>query len=165
MNAFAWLNNLMEWFARWVPRLALVRATHVGVLFGRGGRVTELPPGLWWYWPITSELQQVATTERTIITCAQLVDDRLIAFVLVWRVLEPAVVLRRYRKVDGRLENEARTRVFEHRGDMPAALSDVRSTFTGHLEIISLAASSDGAGFALKQFDDYGLHERQEPSA
>ena len=131
----------MLWVARWVPRLVRIRATHVGVLFGRSGRVTELQPGLWWYWPIVSERE--GGLHRAVDHHVRPARGRPADRCRDPRVLEPAGMLKQYRKIEGRLENEARTRVLQHGGDMAAALADVRATFAGHLEIASLSTAPE----------------------
>lgn len=70
-TALAWLNDLMQWLGRWVPRLVLVPPTHAPVFFGPGGRVTGRSPGLVVYWPITHQLVQVPMTTQSIEPGAQ----------------------------------------------------------------------------------------------
>jgi hypothetical protein len=70
--ALTWLNDLMQWLGRWVPRLVLIHQTHRGVQFGPGGSVRQVGPGLIVYWPITHEVVQVATTLQSIQLCGQM---------------------------------------------------------------------------------------------
>ena len=154
MNAFAWLNDLMKWIARWFPRLTLIRATHRGVLFGRAGRVRELEPGLWCYWPIVSELLQVDMTERSSLLSAQVIGERLIAVAVVWRVVAAQRVGRKFRKVEARVENATRISVASNAGDMGLVHSELTLEFSELVEFIDIAAASDGPGFALKKFGD-----------
>ena len=88
MTGLAWLNDLMVWLARWIPRLTLIRATHAGVLFGPGGRVRLIPPQLFCYWPITHELQLVAVRERSLEIAAQLHHGDAISMIVGWRVVD-----------------------------------------------------------------------------
>lgn len=92
--AFAWLNDLMTWLGRWVPRIVLVRASHVGVRFGRGGAMVPLRPGLHIYWPIFMEVQLVSMAIRTIETSAQVNDGQLVSAVVVYRIVDAVRVLR-----------------------------------------------------------------------
>lgn len=71
MTALAWLNDLVQWFARWVPRLVLIEPTHLGVLFGPRGGARAAGPGLVFYWPITHALVQVAVTTQSTQLTAQ----------------------------------------------------------------------------------------------
>jgi hypothetical protein len=45
-SGFAWLNELMVWLGRWVPRLLLIKRGHCGVKFGPGGSLEQLDAGL-----------------------------------------------------------------------------------------------------------------------
>jgi len=55
-TAFAWIGQLMEWLATWIPRIAHVDARCRGVRFvgGREGRLVK--PGITVYWPIVTNL-------------------------------------------------------------------------------------------------------------
>jgi hypothetical protein len=70
-NAFAWLDQLMTWLGKWVPRLVLIPPTHKGVRFGPRGGVRELAAGLVVYWPITHSLLQVPVTTQSFQLCTQ----------------------------------------------------------------------------------------------
>lgn len=67
MNAaLTWLNDLIQWLGRWVPRLVLIHATHRGVRFGPRGGAIAVGPGLVCYWPMTHDLIQVPITTQSI---------------------------------------------------------------------------------------------------
>jgi hypothetical protein len=70
--ALAWINDLVQWLGRWIPRLVLIHATHRGVKFGPRGRTTAVGPGLVCYWPITHDLLQVPVTMQSIHLCGQM---------------------------------------------------------------------------------------------
>ena len=160
MNAFAWLNNLMEWFGRLFPRLVLIRATHRGVLFKPRGRVRELCPGLWWYWPITSELQKISMQERATLTSAQVVGHcRLVAVTVVWRVKDAKAVATRYRQFEARVTNEARVQVNRKGVDMRAVAQAMAEIFADEVEILDVGPASDGFGIGLKNFDDTAVRD------
>lgn len=72
MGALAWLNDLIQWLGRWIPRLELIHPTHRGVRFGPSGRAVEVGPGLVFYWPMTHDLVQVAVTAQSIQLCGQI---------------------------------------------------------------------------------------------
>ena len=158
MNSFAWLNDLMKWIARWFPRLKLIRATHRGVLFGRTGRVRELYPGLWCYWPIVSELQLVEMTERSSLLSAQVVGTELVGVAVVWRVLDAIEVVKKFRQVECRVENATRIHVAETT-DMTVVKAALVDDFQSLIEIIDVRTASKGPGFALKQFTDYATRD------
>lgn len=92
-TGFSWLNDLMVWLAKWVPRIVLVKAGEVGLLFMRGGRTAVCAPGLHTYWPITSDLQVVSAKRRTIEMSGQVHDREVIALVIVFRVASAVAIL------------------------------------------------------------------------
>lgn len=55
MEAFSWIGDLIGWIVDWIPRVEICRATHRGVKFVRGKHVKEINPGLYVYWPMTTE--------------------------------------------------------------------------------------------------------------
>lgn len=65
-NALAWLNDLVQWLGRWIPRFVLIHPTHLGVRFGPKGGSVAVGPGLVFYWPITHDLIQVPITAQSI---------------------------------------------------------------------------------------------------
>lgn len=107
MNAFDWLNDLMRWVGQLVPRLLLVKATECGVLFMRAGKTRLLPPGLWVYWPLISQVQVTPTTQRTIEICAQLVGEETISTAIFWRVYDPVAALTLLTDITGNLDDYA----------------------------------------------------------
>lgn len=62
----SWISDLVAWLVQWVPRWALCRRNHRGVKFrgsflrrkrGRPGcEVIPIEPGLFWWWPATTEV-------------------------------------------------------------------------------------------------------------
>ena len=86
--SFQWLNQLMEWFGKWIPRLVLIDATHVGVKFGLRGSVSTMLPGLYCYWPITTNVRQVSTRCRTIELATQLHGGEVVSLVIAFRIAD-----------------------------------------------------------------------------
>ena len=159
MSAFAWLNDLMQWVARWVPRVRLIRETHRGILFQRAGRTLQIEPGLCWHWPLVSELEQVSMLERSSLTSAQLVGCRLVALVIVYRVTDALACALRYRQINSRIENEAKIAATRTDANAERIKEHLVQTFGDVVEVIDVCASSDGEGFALKQFGDWADFE------
>lgn len=60
-----WLNDIVRGLLAFVPRPILVRKTHGAVLFRRS-QAKRLTPGLWWYWPIWSQVVTVCVVRQTI---------------------------------------------------------------------------------------------------
>ena len=64
--AFAWLNQLIQTFYRFIPHLLIVRATHGGVKWVGGSKVVALEPGLHVYWPLTTDVEVIVTARQTL---------------------------------------------------------------------------------------------------
>jgi regulator of protease activity HflC (stomatin/prohibitin superfamily) len=54
-----------------VPRLGICRTTHGGVKFRRGSVISEIRPGLFWWWPLVTEVEVIATARQTLNLPAQ----------------------------------------------------------------------------------------------
>jgi len=50
----------------WIPRLGLCRATHGGVKFIRGAKVKRIYPGLYFWWPLITEVEVIPTARQSI---------------------------------------------------------------------------------------------------
>lgn len=74
-----WLNDLVNWFGRWVPRLTLVPPTHHGVLFGPSGLARLAGSGLILYWPMTHQLLMVPVTVQSVELCARILPLDMVA--------------------------------------------------------------------------------------
>lgn len=64
-NAFSWVQQTWEFLVSLFPHLGLMRANHGGVKFCRGGRVREIRAGLYWWWPLVTEVQEIPTRRQT----------------------------------------------------------------------------------------------------
>lgn len=95
----------MTWLARWVPRLTLIRATHAGVLFGPGGTVRLIPSKLFWYWPITHELQLVAMRQRSLELAAQLHNGEIVVIIVGWVVADAVAAATKLADVEAYLDD------------------------------------------------------------
>ena len=163
MSAFTWLNDLMLWVAKWIPRLILVRVTHRGILFQRAGKVTNLPPGLWWYWPIVTEYVDISILERSSVTSAQFIDNEVIVVTIIWRVVDAESAVTRWRNLEGRIENESRMAVVKYSANMEEVTKQLKQCFEPYIEIIQCEITSKGKAFALKQFSDWASHDTSLP--
>lgn len=65
MDFLSWIGDLVRLFISFIPHLDLMKANHGGVKFKRGGKVKEIRPGLFWYWPIVTEVQEIPTRRQT----------------------------------------------------------------------------------------------------
>lgn len=72
-QAFAWIGKIVEWIGQWIPRWQIVPATLAFVKYEgfflpawlrrfKGDlRVTPKGPGLFWYWPATTMIDNYPT--------------------------------------------------------------------------------------------------------
>lgn len=82
MGFLSWIGDLVELFISFVPHLDNMKANHAGIKFKRGGKVQEIKPGLYWYWPIVTEVQELPTKRQTMRLDTQTLtttDDQTIA--------------------------------------------------------------------------------------
>jgi len=91
VEAFAWLGELIHWFALWVPRLKICRATHGGVKFVHGKRVKPIRAGLYMYWPLVTEVEIIPVAQQAIDLPSQKLTTKdnktvLVSSVLVYEV-------------------------------------------------------------------------------
>lgn len=70
-SAFGWIGTIFEFMLDLVPRLEICRANHAGVRFKRGKIVSEVVPGLYWYWPLVTEIVLLPTARQTLNLPAQ----------------------------------------------------------------------------------------------
>jgi regulator of protease activity HflC (stomatin/prohibitin superfamily) len=64
-SAFAWVSQLMEWLASFVPRVRIVRSTHAGVRFRHGKTAVAMRPGVHIFWPIVTEVEIIPVARQT----------------------------------------------------------------------------------------------------
>lgn len=70
-SAFGWIQQIWSLTISLFPHLCLMRADFGGVKYLSGGRTKEIRPGLYWYWPIVTEIEQVAIRRQTVSLEAQ----------------------------------------------------------------------------------------------
>jgi regulator of protease activity HflC (stomatin/prohibitin superfamily) len=66
MDALSWIGQLIEALSRLIPRLIIVRATHVGVKWRLGNRVSPMLPGVHFYWPLLTEIDVIVAARQTL---------------------------------------------------------------------------------------------------
>lgn len=66
MGALDWIGQFFETLALFVPRRVIVRATHRAVKWRYGKHVFELTPGIHWYWPFVSEIENHPVARQTV---------------------------------------------------------------------------------------------------
>jgi regulator of protease activity HflC (stomatin/prohibitin superfamily) len=73
---FAWVQQLWEFLVSLIPHLDLMQANYSGVKFKRGGKVVEIKPGLFWYWPIVTNVQSLPTARQTMTLASQTLQTK-----------------------------------------------------------------------------------------
>jgi len=97
VSAISWVGELIGWFADLIPRLGQCNAKEAGVKFRRG-KVSPIKPGMFLYWPVTTEVHLVEISRQTINLASQTVTTAdgfavLVSAVVVYRVCDPVQVL------------------------------------------------------------------------
>lgn len=57
MDFLSALSGFFSWILQWIPRIGICRATHGGVKFRKGKELERIEPGLYWYWPVFTEIE------------------------------------------------------------------------------------------------------------
>jgi len=99
-SAFAWLGDIIQWFGRWIPHLAIIRSTHAGVKFRHGKKAVAMPPGLCFYWPLVTEIEimPVARCTHNLPTQALMTKDGrkvVVSGVVVYKIKDIVAALAR----------------------------------------------------------------------
>lgn len=63
-SLFSWLSNLINFFGQFIPRLRICRKNFKGVKYVRGKNTVIIEPGLFVYWPLTTEYELVPTATQ-----------------------------------------------------------------------------------------------------
>lgn len=172
---FEWLNQLMTWLGRWIPRLLLIAPTHRGVRFGPTGRACEVGPGLVLYWPISHQIVQLPVTTQSVQLCAQLLPldgapdgdllpkVRICAAAIQYRVVDPLKAALGALNLHALVDNRASAAVARHAclSGSPLhwaeqAKAEVHDELAPYgVEIERLDFTQSGIGVALKNISDW----------
>lgn len=164
-TGFAWLNEVMLWLGRWVPRLLLIKLGYRGVKFGPGGSIGELDPGLHVYWPITHDVTVVSVMPRTFEICAQTHGHEAIAVAVGYQVTSPALSLTQVNDLRSNLDDRTQAALAAHvhpdkQTLVDAMLVDLREQFApAGVEIQWCSVIQRGPVFTLKNIQDWAKHE------
>ncbi len=61
-----WLNDVAGWFGDLIPRWDLLQVDEGGVKYLPGGKVKVLVPGIYWWWPVTTNVVTVDIERQTL---------------------------------------------------------------------------------------------------
>lgn len=64
-KAFAWVQSLVEWFGRLIPRWHIVDTTHGWVKWVGGNRIKSGGAQIVWYWPCRTKFEEYPTARQT----------------------------------------------------------------------------------------------------
>ena len=161
MNAFQWLNDLMVWLAKLLPRLTLIKRTHKGVLFLPKGKAVQKEPGLIVWWPIISELNLVDTTERTLHVNAIVTKNRAISAAIVYIVINPLKTLLTYKDYLVRLDNEIQSQIYLHTEDNEKIVENLNEIFRNNIDIKEFKIIDNTKVNPIKLFKEYFYGENR----
>ena len=65
-SAFQWVDDLLRWFAKWLPTFRIVTGDHGGVKWKRGKHAVLVKPGLCWFWPAVSVVELYPVVRQTV---------------------------------------------------------------------------------------------------
>lgn len=61
-----WLNDVAYWIGDLFPRWDLLQINEAGVKFLPGGKVKVIEPGIFWFWPVTTNVQTIDIRRQTL---------------------------------------------------------------------------------------------------
>lgn len=64
--ALGWIGQIWDFLVSLVPHMGLMPKTHGGVKFKRRGRVQLVEPGLYWFWPIVTDVVAIPVKRQTL---------------------------------------------------------------------------------------------------
>lgn len=60
------LSQFLHFVTAVVPRMGIMLASHRGIRYRRGKHVSEITPGIYWYWPLFTEVYDRAIKRQTV---------------------------------------------------------------------------------------------------
>lgn len=98
-TAFAWLGQLIQWFAKFIPHVLFIDITQAAIKFRLGDEITRLLPGrLHVYWPFVSVVKIVDIARQTLDLTTQTFETKdgasvLVSGMITYQVTDPVALL------------------------------------------------------------------------
>jgi regulator of protease activity HflC (stomatin/prohibitin superfamily) len=97
-NAFAWINQIMVWVGRLIPRWEILEVTEGAVKFVGGKKAVFCGPGIHWWWPAVSTWNPYPTVrqaDRLLTQTFVTTDDKVVAIsgIIVYSVTDLLLLL------------------------------------------------------------------------
>lgn len=61
-----WINDVAAWFGELIPAWDLMQVNEGGVKFLPGGKTEVLEPGIYWWWPATTNVTTIPIARQTL---------------------------------------------------------------------------------------------------
>lgn len=89
-----WLGDFVRWLCSFVPRYRIVRIDQLGVRYVRGRPAERVEPGVWWYWPWCTEIDEVYSARQSFLVPPITVEASdgvriAIGCAVVYRIVDP----------------------------------------------------------------------------
>jgi regulator of protease activity HflC (stomatin/prohibitin superfamily) len=65
-SIFGWIGQVVEWVGSLIPRWYIVNSTHEGVAFIRGKKIKRIKAGMFFYWPIWTEIMTYPVVRQSV---------------------------------------------------------------------------------------------------
>ena len=110
-SAFSWLNYLLRWIGRLVPRWRVVTEAQGGVAFVRG-RARLIKPGICWWWPAWTEIHVQEVVRQTLNLPPQslMTEDRkdiAVSGIVVYEITDPLTAFVKVHDLDDAIQDMA----------------------------------------------------------
>jgi regulator of protease activity HflC (stomatin/prohibitin superfamily) len=112
------LSQFLQTFISFIPHLDLLKSTHGGVKFKRGGKTVQIKPGLYWWWPATTEIAEIPIVKQAINLTDQVIPTNngkplSVSGVIVYTIFDALAALSKNHDVDETIAEVARAAIME----------------------------------------------------
>lgn len=120
-----WIVAFLDTITSWIPRIHKVPPTHRLVKWSKCGTGTLHGPGIIWYWPIVTEIEDVDIRWKTIVTHVQSVtmaDRKTVSarVLVVWRPDDPLLAVGENEDYSDRVAETSQSVLVDVLGSIPS---------------------------------------------